>query len=198
MLVIAIPLLLSVRLPFQQKAMLLVVFGLGVFVIVAAILTKIYCLVPQLISYVYLSWYFREASVSVYVTNLPALWSILRDVFPRIKGWGFKSKRSESGRHWPSSTMNSETRMSINNFPLRPFNGLCSQGEQIAISSLSHSRERVNEIDRSMAKHTRSQAPLEIKRDITFSVEKESVDVDIEHGDLYWQKRGQALCTSSE
>jgi len=49
---IGLPLLLSVRIPLQQKAVLLVVFGMGIFVIVAAIITKIYCLVPSLISYV--------------------------------------------------------------------------------------------------------------------------------------------------
>ncbi len=69
---------------------------MGIFVIVAAIITKIYCLVPSLISYVYLNWYFREASVSVYVTNLPALWTMLRDVFPALRSWGFGEKKSSN------------------------------------------------------------------------------------------------------
>ena len=95
-LIIGLPLLLSVRIPLQQKGVLLVVFGMGIFVIVAAVITKIYCLVPSLISYVYLNWYFREASVSVYVTNLPALWTLLRDLFPCLRSWGFIDRKSSN------------------------------------------------------------------------------------------------------
>ena len=43
----------------------------------------IYCLVPSLISYVYMNWYFREATVAVYVTTLPGIWVLLRDAFPK-------------------------------------------------------------------------------------------------------------------
>ncbi|KAG5297905.1 hypothetical protein I7I48_07179 [Histoplasma ohiense] len=87
MLLVGIPLLMSVRLPLKQKCILLFIFGLGIFVIMAALLTKIYCLVPSLISYVYLNWYFREAAVAVLVTNLPFTWSLLRDIFPSLRNW---------------------------------------------------------------------------------------------------------------
>ncbi|OJD10402.1 hypothetical protein AJ78_08574 [Emergomyces pasteurianus Ep9510] len=87
MLLVGIPLLMSVRLPLKQKFILLFIFGLGVFVIVASLLTKIYCLVPSLISYVYMNWYFREATVAVLVTNLPLTWSLLRDIFPYLRNW---------------------------------------------------------------------------------------------------------------
>ena len=56
---------------------------MGSFVIVAAIMRAIYCLVPSLISYVYMNWYFREATVAVYVTTLPGIWVLLRDIFPK-------------------------------------------------------------------------------------------------------------------
>ncbi|KIM99639.1 hypothetical protein OIDMADRAFT_84975, partial [Oidiodendron maius Zn] len=84
-LVVALPLLIKLSIPIQQKIILLGVFGMGTFVIVAALLTKIYSLVPSLTSYSYLNWYFREASVSLYVTNLPALWALVRDIFPAVK-----------------------------------------------------------------------------------------------------------------
>lgn len=87
MLLVAIPLLVSVRLPLKQKLILVLLFGMGIFVIVAAILTKVYCLVPSLISYVYMNWYFREATVAMLVTNLPLVWSLLRDIFPALKSW---------------------------------------------------------------------------------------------------------------
>lgn len=99
MLIIAIPLLMKVRVPVKQKLILLVIFGMGIFVIVAAILTKVYCLVPKLISYVYMNWYFREATVAVLVTNIPLVWSLLRDVFPSLKSWTGGSRRATEQRY---------------------------------------------------------------------------------------------------
>ncbi|OAP55803.1 hypothetical protein AYL99_09955 [Fonsecaea erecta] len=80
-----IPPVLSARLSLQQKFILGIIFGMGGFVIVAAILRAIYCLVPSLISYVYMNWYFREASVSIYVTTLPGIWVFLKEMFPIIQ-----------------------------------------------------------------------------------------------------------------
>ncbi|KAM5436330.1 hypothetical protein MferCBS31731_006023 [Microsporum ferrugineum] len=87
MLAIAIPLFLSLRLPKKQKLILLFVFGMGIFVVIAAVLTKLYCLVPWLISYVYMNWYLREATVGILVTCLPMTWSLLRDLFPMLTKW---------------------------------------------------------------------------------------------------------------
>lgn len=102
MLLVGIPLLLQVRLPVKQKIILLLIFGMGIFVIVAAILTKVYCLVPALISYVYMKWYFREATVAMLVTNLPLVWSLIREVFPALRSWVGGSKRTDSYR-WTSN-----------------------------------------------------------------------------------------------
>jgi hypothetical protein len=96
-LIVAIPLLMKLRIPIQQKIILVSVFGMGVFVIAAAILTKVYSLVPDLVSYSYLNWYFREASVSIYVTNLPATWALFRDIFPAVKYWGYPSRTYSDG-----------------------------------------------------------------------------------------------------
>ena len=41
----------------QQKLILLGIFGMGIFVIAAAILCKVYGLYPPLISYEYLNWF---------------------------------------------------------------------------------------------------------------------------------------------
>ncbi|EZF28578.1 UbiD family decarboxylase [Trichophyton interdigitale] len=87
MLAIAIPLFMTLRLPHKQKMILLFVFGMGIFVVIAAVLTKVYCLVPWLISYVYMNWYLREATVGILVTCLPMTWSLLRDFFPMLARW---------------------------------------------------------------------------------------------------------------
>lgn len=202
MLLIAIPLLFSVRLPVQQKAILLIIFGMGVFVIVAAILTKIYCLVPGLITYVYLKWYFREASVSVYVTNLPALWSLLRDIFPHLKSWGFESKESSvSGKTFPSSAGNSQrhgrNRVHSKSFNMQSFTRLANTGRD-PHQLLSQSQERINEMGEDMPKRPLART-LEIQRDVTFTVEKELND-DLESGTSEYfvpQPRGETRCIST-
>lgn len=100
MLAIAIPLFMTLRLPRKQKMILLFVFGMGIFVVIAAVLTKVYCLVPWLISYVYMNWYLREATVGILVTCLPMTWSLLRDFFPMLARW--MSSTVSSGSRGPS------------------------------------------------------------------------------------------------
>ncbi|TKX19732.1 hypothetical protein C1H76_7930 [Elsinoe australis] len=87
-LIVGLPLLFSVQCPWQQKVPLIVVFGMGLFVIAAAIANKLYALDPNLLSFDYALWYNREAAVCVYVTNLPVIYSLLREVFPAIQRWG--------------------------------------------------------------------------------------------------------------
>ena len=200
MLVIAIPLLFSIRLPLQQKAVLLIIFGMGAFVIVAAILTKIYCLVPNLITYVYLNWYFREASVSVYVTNLPAIWSLLRDIFPQLRSWGFGTKKtSGSEKTFVSSKRNSRTRTSSMNLKMQSFGRLGDKHGDVD-GSMNPSQERINKISEDNPHYDSTPRTLAIQRDVTFTVEKQSVNGDLEYGnseDFVKQQRGETQCTSA-
>ncbi|KAF2742625.1 hypothetical protein M011DRAFT_490456 [Sporormia fimetaria CBS 119925] len=71
-------LLWDLRLGLREKGALGGVFGMGVFVIVAAILTKVYNL-SDIYSPTYMLWYVREASVAVYVASLPGIWPLLRE-----------------------------------------------------------------------------------------------------------------------
>lgn len=103
LLAVGLPPVLKARLSLQQKLILAIVFGMGSFVIIAAILRAIYCLVPSLISYVYMNWYFREASVAIYVTNAPAIWVLLRDIFPGLQRLGQSSRRGTSGNRNPEN-----------------------------------------------------------------------------------------------
>lgn len=84
-LIFGVPPVLKARLSRQQKFILGFIFGMGVFVVAAAIARAIYCIVPSLMSYVYMYWYFREASVAVYVATLPGIWVFLREVFPILQ-----------------------------------------------------------------------------------------------------------------
>ncbi|KAJ8115477.1 hypothetical protein OPT61_g2879 [Boeremia exigua] len=75
---IPIPMVLSLTLPIRQKIGLGLLFSMGTFVIIAAILTKVYNL-SDVYDTAYMFWYTREASVAVYVANLPGIWPLLRE-----------------------------------------------------------------------------------------------------------------------
>lgn len=47
-----------------------------------------------------MNWYFREASVAVYVTCCPGIWVLLRDLFPSLQRLGNSTKKSESGNKY--------------------------------------------------------------------------------------------------
>jgi hypothetical protein len=84
MIVVMLPLFMTLRLPWRQKLSLMCVFGLGTFVIVAALLNKIFNL-TDVYSTVYMLWYVREASTAVYVSNIPLIWPLLREWFPYLR-----------------------------------------------------------------------------------------------------------------
>ncbi|CZT51145.1 uncharacterized protein RSE6_12246 [Rhynchosporium secalis] len=173
MLAIGIPILASIRLPIQQKAILLMIFGMGFFIIISAILTKIYCLVPGLISYIYMNWYFREASVAVYVTNLPTIWPLLREVFPAMQSWGSSKTKVTSNpmtgsKGWGGTGKGRRARInSVDGFQL---SGLNKGGVK------AESQERINDSDSAECQEGR----IKIQKDVTFEVKTERVTPDDE------------------
>ncbi|KAF2191467.1 hypothetical protein K469DRAFT_746793 [Zopfia rhizophila CBS 207.26] len=161
---VAMPLLIAVRLPLRQKLILLGIFGLGIFVIIAAFLTKIYCLVPSLISYVYMNWYFREATVGMLVVNLPLTWHLLRTAFPSLRSWFGHSLPSRSRGYTKSSTaevygVRSKGRTS--EYPMHSMNN-----KNDVETSLSSSQEAINKSVGDIA-----EPPMQIRQDITVTVE---------------------------
>ncbi|KAJ0276760.1 hypothetical protein COL940_008118 [Colletotrichum noveboracense] len=84
MLMVPLPLIIRMTVSWRQKVVLVFIFSLGICVIVAAFLTKVYNLSDPY-SPRYMLWYIREASVAVYVSNLPLLWPLLREWFPWLK-----------------------------------------------------------------------------------------------------------------
>jgi hypothetical protein len=85
MLFIPLPLIFRLNMAWKQKIVLVFIFSLGAFVIIAALLTKIFNL-TDLWNPTYMLWYVREASVAVYVSNLPMIWPLLREWFPCLRG----------------------------------------------------------------------------------------------------------------
>lgn len=189
MLLVAIPMLVQVRVPLKQKLILVILFGMGIFVIVAAILNKVYCLVPSLISYVYMNWYFREATVAILVTNLPLVWSLLRDVFPALKSWTGGSKRGTdryksgpwtskdtgSRPYGPSSQLRSGD-FDMHSFPHSSTATPSKNGPAVSDISLNPSEER------EMSSDDGSARALRIRQDITVTVQHDTRPPDYQSG----------------
>jgi len=84
MLLIPLPLITRLNVPWKQKFILMLIFSMGIFVVLAAVLTKVFNL-ANIWDPSYMLWYTREASVAVYVANLPMIWPLLREWFPILK-----------------------------------------------------------------------------------------------------------------
>ena len=177
MLLVAIPLLAQVRVPLKQKIILMLVFGMGIFVVIAAILTKVYCLVPSLISYVYMNWYFREVTVAMVVTNLPLIWSLLREMFPGIMSWG-GSKRTD--RRYLSAPWTSNRATGLRRYgrgsEVPPGFSLQNWGPTTTINptkALSDTSYQMSD-DRDVISEDASSRALKIRQEITVTVDSEA------------------------
>lgn len=77
MLIIGLPIFIRVHVPLRQKVPLVLLFSLGIFVIIAAILNKIYSFTnPFGTEWVF--WYVRESSTALIVANMPFVWGLPR------------------------------------------------------------------------------------------------------------------------
>ena len=160
MLLVALPLLFSAQLRGKQKAIICIIFGMGIFVIAAAVLTKIYSLDPKLLSIVYMFWYFREATVAVYVTNLPLLWSLLLDVFPGLKRWVGRNGSTAGRSGYGNGTIGLESGIGHPHMP--PARG----GKEYPLSSVSRlGKGSVTDDDDDSFERSQSQERINRKHD---------------------------------
>ena len=79
-LALALQMFIRSKLPLKRKLVLCGIFGLGIFVIFAAVLNKYYSFNEPFGS-LWTFWYVRESSTAMIVANLPFLWTLLRRVF---------------------------------------------------------------------------------------------------------------------
>ncbi|KAF2014103.1 hypothetical protein BU24DRAFT_370800 [Aaosphaeria arxii CBS 175.79] len=74
------PVFMQSQLPLKRKIILSSVFALGIFTILAAILSKYYSLgSPYGTEWIY--WYIREVSTAIISANLPLTWTLLQKIF---------------------------------------------------------------------------------------------------------------------
>jgi hypothetical protein len=80
MLFIPLPFIVNSKVPPVKRAMLIGIFSLGIFVILAAVLNKYYNFsMPN--TTVYMVWDIRETSTSICVANIMCWWPLLRKLF---------------------------------------------------------------------------------------------------------------------
>lgn len=94
-LLIPVPLIARTKLPLRRKIVLCCVFGLGLAVVLVAILNRYYNFTESN-SYIFLIWYNGEASTAVMIANIPFCWTLLRTIFS-LDAWGGTKKRSQTG-----------------------------------------------------------------------------------------------------
>ncbi len=70
MILIVLPIFIRMRLPWRKKIPLILLFSLGLFTILAAILNKVYSF-SQPYGSLWTFWYTRESSTALLVANLP-------------------------------------------------------------------------------------------------------------------------------
>ncbi|RFU34850.1 hypothetical protein B7463_g1477, partial [Scytalidium lignicola] len=86
----------------DRKLALCCLFGLGIFVILCAVLNKYYSF-KQPFSPMWTFWYIREASTAVLVANIPMCWPLVRRLF------NLRSFHPSSGRATSSNTNRNTT-----------------------------------------------------------------------------------------
>ncbi|TKA77249.1 hypothetical protein B0A55_06149 [Friedmanniomyces simplex] len=79
MIAIGLPMFVRLSLPWRKKIPLIGIFSLGIFVILAAILNKVYSF-SQPFGSLWTYWYVRESSTALLVANLPFVWTFWRRV----------------------------------------------------------------------------------------------------------------------
>jgi hypothetical protein len=169
----AVPLFVKVNLPTRQKVILMMVFGMGIFIVIAGILTKVYCLVPGLVSYVYMNWYFREATVSILVTSLPLVWSLIREVFPAVDSWVTPSSGRTNGQSRYRGTGGTITGnlTQRNDVQLQKFDRLESRNNNKVSVSVTHVNQKDDSTE--ITDDDNSDRALRVRQDISFTIEYE-------------------------
>lgn len=190
-----------IQVPMQQKVGIIGCFSMGVFVIAAALLCKIYSTAPALLndSINYTSWYMREVTVAVYVINLPPLWPVLRKLFPIITGRGSSASRSNTksnlntSQNWPGSRKRTQPSYSHNDeIELKSKHGIDGDSDGDGHSTAEMGRSYYNTSQEHIIGNGNGKpksgfgetSVLEIGHDVTYTVEH-SRDMQPIHSTAY-------------
>ncbi len=95
MLAVPIPFVIGAQVSRAKKVLLVGIFSLGVFVILAAVLNKVYNFTEPNVT-VYMVWDIRETSTAVYVANLMCCWPLAKKVLGMSKYLRRKGEKIQS------------------------------------------------------------------------------------------------------
>ncbi|EEA19249.1 hypothetical protein TMatcc_010193 [Talaromyces marneffei ATCC 18224] len=102
-LLVIIPTLWKMNMSNKEKVPILIIFGLGFFLIVCAIVSKIFTF-RDIYDTSYQFWYLREASVGIYVSNLPYVWSFLRRTIKFLHSTATGTRKSSHRLYYGGKT----------------------------------------------------------------------------------------------
>ncbi|KAE8444834.1 hypothetical protein EG329_014189 [Mollisiaceae sp. DMI_Dod_QoI] len=132
MLCIPLPLLIRSQLPRANKLILCCLFGLGIFVILCAVLNKYYSFAHPF-SPMWEFWYIREASTAILVANMPMCWSLMRRLFKLRAFSGLSSSNGQRSKSLPIATVYSGA--------VSRANGGAKDGSRILASKIDRSEK---------------------------------------------------------
>lgn len=121
---IPLPLLFQVKIPFTKKLILSVLFGSGIFIIIATLLRTVYSLRSILDLLVATQWATREYLISAFAVSAPAI----KPLFSR-RLWGMHGSTNRSGTEEPFGSGGSGLR-----------SGKSSKANNHSVTVESHSR----------------------------------------------------------
>jgi len=92
-LAVALPMFIKTRLPLRKKIAIVGIFSLGTFVIICAILNKVYSF-NQPFGLQWTFWYVRESSTALLTANAAFVWALFRRIFKLRSLGSFSGKNT--------------------------------------------------------------------------------------------------------
>ncbi|KFY79737.1 hypothetical protein V499_01306 [Pseudogymnoascus sp. VKM F-103] len=93
---VIIPVLWRMHMSMKEKLPLLFIFSLGSFLIICAATSKAFTF-KNVFDDSYQFWYLREASVGMYISNIPYIWGFLRHTFTFLRASSGLTANSQAG-----------------------------------------------------------------------------------------------------
>ncbi|PYI14862.1 hypothetical protein BO99DRAFT_476739 [Aspergillus violaceofuscus CBS 115571] len=112
---VMLPMFARAQMAWKTKLPVIVVFSMGIVVLACAITSK-YFTFRDIYDTSYQFWYLREASIGMYVTNLPFVWSLARSTISFLKSSNYVGQGNYNDPRYGTNPHTNETRS-------RPGNG---------------------------------------------------------------------------
>ncbi|RAL12189.1 UbiD family decarboxylase [Aspergillus homomorphus CBS 101889] len=153
---VMLPMFARAQMAWKTKLPVIVVFSMGIVVIACAITSKFFTF-KNIYDDSYQFWYLREASIGMYVTNLPFVWSLARSTLSFLKSSNYAGQGRYNDPRYETDPHTNTTRLKTGNGTRssRHFAGVYEpRTARTDIISPSESEENIIELggmDRSVA-----------------------------------------------